>query len=257
MGPQRKVVAIHGPRVYTKDWRGAVLPSEPAPLVEPVPLRYDLAFGGTDPTTGKAEPHNPVGMGFSSQPQRLIGQPAPPLEPATVQEGGAESHPSHGTFAPIPAQWEPRRSRIGTHDAAWAKNRAPVRPRDFDPRHHAWSTPGLYGATPLVGDEPVEVGGVLPEGTWKFRLPRYAVRFASRVKGELRPHETHLDSVLIDADTRVVELCFRAAIVLPRKWQMLERIFVLGEGTLPEDVIRGPGVSEGSTPVEPPRARSV
>jgi hypothetical protein len=257
MGYLRKVVVMHGPRFYAKDWRGNIAPSEPGPLVEPVPLRYDLTFGGTDPSNSTLEPHNPIGMGFSSQPSKLVGQPAPPLEPASAQEGGVESHASHGCFAPIPAHWEPRRSRIGTHDTAWAKSRAPVRPRDFDPLHHSWATPNLYSATPLLGDEQIEVGGVLPEGTWKFKLPRYEVTFGSRVEGKMTPHATHIDSVIIDADTRAVELCFRASILLPRKWQMLERIVVLGVGTLPEDVIRGPEFSQGAGPAEPFRARSV
>jgi hypothetical protein len=236
----RKVVTVFGPRVYVKGWRGGVSPSEPAPLVDPVPLRFDLAYGGTDPVTGATEPYNPIGMGFASDPAHLIGRPAPLLEPAAAQDGGAAPNPAHGAFAPIPAHWEPRRSLIGTLDAAWVKGRAPVRPRDFDLRHHAWSIPGLYCPTPLVGDEQVEVGGVLPEGLWRFRLPKYAVRFESVADGLRAAHATHLDTLLIDADTRVVELCWRASIVLPKKWERIERISVLGVGELPEDVIRGP-----------------
>jgi len=254
VGSVRKVVTVYGPRVYVKGWRGGVSPSEPAPLVDPVPLRFDLAYGGTDPVTGATEPHNPIGMGFASDPAHLIGRPAPLLEPAAAQEGGAAPHPAHGAFAPIPAHWEPRRSLIGTLDVAWAKGRAPVRPRDFDLRHDAWSIPGLYSPTPLVGDEQVEVGGVLPEGVWRFRLPRYAVRFESIADGQRAAHPTHLDSLLIDADTRVVELCFRAAIVLPRKWERIERIFVLGAGELPEEVIRGPQEPAVTAAADPIRA---
>lgn len=257
MGHLRKVIAIHGPRFYAKDWRGNITPSDPGPLVEPVPLRYDLAFGGTDPTNGSFEVRNPLGMGFSSQPAKLVGQPVAPLEPAGAQEGGTDSHPAHGCFAPISAHWEPRRSRIGTHDAAWAKTRAPVRPKDFDPLHNCWATPNLYSATPLYGDEQIEVGGILPEGVWKFKLPRYEVSFGSRVDGKMTAHPTHLDSVIIDADVRAIELTFRASIVLPRKWQMLERIVILGVGKLSEEVIRGPEFALGSGPAEPFRARSM
>lgn len=255
IGGLRKVITVHGPRVYTKTWRG-LAPSEPAPLVEPVPLRYDFAYGGTDPVTNAAEPHNPIGIGFSSNPASLVGKPAPPLEPA-APESGPPPHPSHATFAPIPAQWEPRRSFIGTHDEAWSKNRAPVRPRDFDPRHHNWSAPGLHSATPLVGDEQIEVGGVLPEGVWRFRLPAYAVRFESVVAGRPAAHETHLDSLHIDAESRTVELCWRASIALPRKWEHVERIRVLGVGRLSEEVIRGRRPS-GEDPVraQPPREAS-
>jgi hypothetical protein len=236
VGHLRKVISIFGPRTYTKGWRG-VAPSDPAPLVEPVPLRFDQCFGGIDPVTGASEPHNPLGIGFSSNPAGIIGKPAPPLEPAPTD--GPAPHPSHAAFAPIPAQWEPRRSLIGTHDEAWTKKRAPLRPKDFNPRHHNWSVPGLHNAIPFVGDEPIEVGGVLPEGVWKIQLPTYAVRFESVIAGETASLETHLDSLHIDADTRVVELCWRASVRLPRKWELVDRIRVLGVGKLSEDVIRG------------------
>lgn len=255
MGPVRKVINIFGPRVYTRTWRG-VGPSEPAPLVEPVPLRYDLAYGGKDPVTGAHEPHNPLGIGFSESPARLVGAPAPPLEPA-APETGAAPHPSHATFAPIPPQWEPRRSLIGTHDEAWSKNRAPVRPRDFDPRHHCWSVPGLYSAAPLLGDETVEVGGVLPEGVWRFQLPTYSVRFECRIAGAATPLETHLDSVHIDAESRTVELSWRASVLLPKKWEHVERIRVLGTGKLSDEILRGRR-PPGDDPVraQPPREAS-
>ncbi|UQA63170.1 DUF2169 family type VI secretion system accessory protein [Polyangium aurulentum] len=237
VGGLRKVVLAHGPRTYTKTWRG-VVPSDPAPLTGPVPLRYDAAFGGVDPLTRASEPRNPIGRGFSSDPARLVGLPAPQLEP--VAEGAAEPHPAHGAFAPIPGHWEPRRSFAGTYDAAWARSRAPVRPRDFQSRFHNWAVPGLWSATPLLGDEPFEVGGVLPEGVWRFRLPRYAVTFESVVEGRRSAHSTHLDSILIDADTRVVELTWRASFVLPKKWEKVERILVQGVGELPEEVIMPP-----------------
>ena len=252
VGHLRKVISVFGPRTYTKGWRG-VVPSEPAPLVDPVPLRYDFAFGGIDLVTSASEPHNPLGIGFSSNPARLIGKPAPPLEPAPAD--GPPPHPSHATFSPIPAHWEPRRSLIGTHDEAWSKNRAPVRPKDFNPRHHAWSVPGLHSATPLVGDEQIEVGGVLPEGLWRFRLPTYAVRFESVVAGQTASHETHLDSLHIDAETRAVELSWRTSIALPTKWELVERIRVLGVGRLSEDVIRGRRPS-GEDPAQQAREAS-
>jgi hypothetical protein len=244
VGGLRKVVTVFGPRTYVKSWRG-VAPSDPAPLVEPVPLRYDRAYGGTDTETGAMESHNPMGTGFSSTPARLTGQPAHCLEPADegaapgVLSRAATPHPSHGTFAPIPAQWEPRRSLIGTHDEAWSKKRAPIHPKDFDPRHNNWSVPGLHSATPLAGDEQVEVGGVLPEGVWRFHLPKYAVRFESVVAGKTALHDTHLDSLHIDAETRTVELCWRASVRLPRKWELVDRIRILGVGKLSEEILRG------------------
>lgn len=234
VGDLRKVVTVFGPRVFVKGLVG-VVPSDPAPFVEPVPLRFDYAYGGIDRSTRERCPENHIGRGFSSDPSSLIGTPAHQLEP--VDEGKGAPNPAHGAFAPIPSHWEPRRSLAGTHDADWARKRAPVRPRDFDPRHSCWAVPGLWSKTPLRGDEPIEVGGVRPEGVWRFTLPRYEVSFASSLNGEKRPHPTHLDGILIDADSGVVELTWRAAIRLPRKWELLERIFVLGVGELPQEVI--------------------
>jgi hypothetical protein len=47
--------------------------------------------------------------------------------------------------------------------------------------------------------------------------------------------------VLVDADERVVELVYRASFVLPRKWEMLERVIGRGVGTMPPEVLDEPG----------------
>jgi hypothetical protein len=75
-----------------------------------------------------------------------------------------------------------------------------------------------------LGDEPIEVGGVLPEGTWRFKLPRYPIFFESVLDDQVRLHPTHLDGLLIDADERTVELTYRASIILPMKWDRLQAI---------------------------------
>jgi hypothetical protein len=229
-----------------------VVLSDPAPITGPVPLRYDHTFGGRDAVTGEVERHNPIGRGFASDPQRLDGALGPQLETAqaglqpdgaakvAAAAGVATAHPSSATFAPVPASWEPRTSRGGTHDMAWAKNRAPVRPRDFDRMHFSWAAAGLHSAAPLAGDEPVEVGGVLEEGVWRFRLPSYGLAFESERDGVRTSHDAHLDGFLIDSDKRRVELTWRTSIPLPRKWELLSRIFVSGVGELPRQVTGAP-----------------
>ena len=76
---------------------------------------------------------------------------------------------------------------------------------------------------------------MLEEGTWRFALPKYDVRFASVSGGEEHPHPSHLDSYLIDADARRVELTWRTSVLLPKKWELVEKILVTGKGDLPED----------------------
>jgi hypothetical protein len=121
---------------------------------------------------------------------------------------------------------------MGTCDAAWAEERGPIRPLDFDLLHHSWAAPGLHAKTPLRGDEPIEVGGVLPEGTWRFKLPLYPIFFESVLDDQVRNHPTHLDGLLIDADERVVELTYRTSIVLPMKWERLQEIRSSGPTSL-------------------------
>lgn len=241
MGPLRKVVQVSGKRAFIPDWKG-VVPGAAAALM-PTALNHAACFGGRDRANkaGSIEEElaeNPVGRGFALDPQSLVGKQAHCLEPVVDPVSGVAQAPSEGCFAPVPANWEPRRSRAGTHDEAWAKNRAPVRPRNFDVRHNNWAVGGLHSEKALLPDDPIEVGGVIAEGLWKFRLPKYAVSFEARFTGEEpRPIKTHLDSVLFDADERIVELSWRASVLLPRKWELFERMLVKSDGAMPAEVL--------------------
>lgn len=233
----RKSIQVFGKRTYVADKRGVV--PGPSTIAGPTLLTYPRCYGGrtesAEPGSFAEEPFNPLGRGFAKDPSTLVGTDAHVLEPVTEQ--GVTVHVSHGCFAPIPADFEPRRSRAGTHDREWAKKRAPIKPRDFDTLHNSWATPGLHAREPLEGTETFEVAGVLPEGLWRFTLPDYAPVFESHLGGAWRRHPTHLDGVLIDADARVVELTWRAAIVLPDPWELLGRIRVWSEKSLPREVL--------------------
>ena len=156
--------------------RGAVEASQPAPL-GPVPLRWDLAYGGTDRTDPDAiQRHaaNPIGRGFARDPETLVGTRAPQILPADGSEEVSAG------FGPLPADWAPRAARFGTlDDDDWARTRAPVWPR---------AAPSLRRATPLAPSTPIEVGGIRPEATWKFVLPRLVRsrrRLVARLVGSL------------------------------------------------------------------------
>jgi len=236
-GSVRKVINVHGPRKFVADGK-AVVPGPAAPL-QSTPLRHEGCFGGTEGADAetKREWHNPVGRGFATDPATLLGRPAPCLEPVADPGAGSTPHASRGCFAPLMQDWLPRAKLAGTYDDEWVRSRSPIYPRDFDPMHHSWAPAELHAKQPLEPDMEFEIGGVLAEGTWRFRLPKYAMAFWSRLAGERREHRTHLDSVIIDADERVVELTWRAAILLPRKWERLEHIHASGVGTMPQDAL--------------------
>jgi hypothetical protein len=238
VGPLRKSVRVFGPRLFQSTGLGAVQPGPAAPL-GPTPLVYELAAGGhddSDPARPVIDWRNPAGLGAARDRARLIGKPAPQLEvPGSVVFQERQGIEPAG-FGAIGAAWSPRRERAGTYDEAWRKDRAPVLPADFDPRHNACAHPDLWSATPLAGDEPVEILGATPEGAWRFRLPRFAARFESVSRGVASEHPTHLDTFLIDGNARRVELTWRVSLVLPRKAELLESVRLSTAEELPADL---------------------
>lgn len=253
VGSLGKAVQVFGPRVYMSALPG-VAPGPAAPLAR-TPLIPALAYGGTDQEARpwSFEPWNPVGRGHAASPGKLVGRPAPQIEPAPMPDvyppPDVRSVPARAqaAFAPIPPQWEPRRSRAGTEDAHWRRTRAPVVPEDFDPRSESWAPAGLWSETPLSGAEAVEIGGLRPGAPFRFLLPGFAPSFHSAERGgSLRTHATHLDGVLFDMDDGVVELVWRAAVPLPLKWARLERVEVLPARPLASEIADRPQ-TRGST----------
>ena len=232
-----KAVRVHGPRVYCQGVRG-VVPGPPGRLEEPTRLLYENTYGGvdaTDPRRYASEPRNPVGVGFALDRSRHVGTQAPSIEDPTLPADARSVTPAG--FGPLAADWEPRVKLTGTLDDRWRRERAPVFPRDFDTHHNCCAPSGLWSATPLRGDEPVEAAGVTPDGApWRFRLPLHEPAFACVIRGERLALATHLDTFFIDADERLVELTWRAVFELPRKAELVERIEVSAAPNLPESV---------------------
>jgi hypothetical protein len=232
-----KTVRVIGPRTYQRQGLLGVAPGRPGPL-EPTPLVYERAYGGTDDTDPEApvsDPRNPVGAGFALERLRLVGASAPQLEDPNAPL--TSDQPAPAGFGPIAPHWQPRARFAGTYDMRWARERAPIVPLDWHPRHNCAAPEDLWTSTPLRGDEPIEVIGATPEGQWKFQLPRYAPLFGVVILGARTALETHLDTVLIDADARRVELVWRAWFPMPKKLGMVDAVEVAGDGELPRDVL--------------------
>lgn len=230
-----KTVRVYGPRTWIASELRGIVPSEPAAL-EPTPLIYELSYGGIDVSEdGKTdlEPRNPVGSGVVQDETKRIGKAAPCIEDPDASLSSRK--PAPAGFGVVDGHWDPRCKRSGTFDANWQAERAPIMPEDFDPRFYNVAAPDLWCEEPLRGDEAIEVLGARSEGPWRFKLPHIAPRFESQSNGERQLHETHLDTLLIDADEGRVELSWRVAIVLPRKTETLETVEVFADpGLSPE-----------------------
>lgn len=234
VGPIHKVLRAHGFRVWQWGTFGGLSPGPARPIQEPVPLIYELAWGGsdfTDPTKPVGEPLNYSGRGVASNPKTLVHQPAAQLEYAG-HPVGASGKNLPASFGAIHRHWQPRASFAGTFDKAWEESRSPMLPADFDLRFHVSVPPDQWSPTPLRGDEPMEVLGATPDGAWRLQLPRFSPGFSSVTDGKRSEHRTHLDTILLDADARTVELTWRAAIPMPLKLEMLERVMVFPKTTV-------------------------
>jgi hypothetical protein len=229
--PVRKTLRIHGPRIFTQRVLG-IGPGRPS-TARPTPLRWEQTFGGRDTNTAGeviVDPRNPSGFGFALDKARLLGTPVPEIE-------DPRSPMMPAGFGPIAPSWSPRLERAGTHDEAWARERAPLRPRDYDPRHASVAPADQWSEGPLEGDEAVEVLNATASGVWRFRLPRWSPRFEAVVRGVAQQLHTHLDTFLVDADAGRVELVWRASVPLPRKSEHLEVVRVTGAQPLADPIL--------------------
>jgi hypothetical protein len=182
-------------------------------------LVYERAYGGVVPSESKAgrtlaEERNPVGVGFLGRrkPAELRGQRLPNLEdPARlIRSPGDQVAPAgFGFIAPA---WMPRRAYAGTYDEAWLRTRAPFLPSDFDPRFFHAAHPDLVFATPLRGDEPIEVLNASRRGPLRFHLPTCHLRAKARVAGRDEETPVRLETVLIEPDLDRLCLLWRAKV---------------------------------------------
>lgn len=218
VGPCQKGIRVFGTRVW---YRGALglKASEPRPF-KSMPLRYECSFGGVAATAGKEppeyEPRNPVGVGLYGSAKEAIEQPLPNLEdPFHLLKSPTDRVPPAG-FGPIARGWQPRLGFAGTYDKTWVEQRAPLWPRDFDPRFFHAAAPGLIASPGLKGGEPVVLAGFSPDGQIAFPLPHYRLMVKSVFGRRINRRVLALDAVQIDPDEHAMTLVWRAAIAAHR-----------------------------------------
>jgi len=215
VGPVSRTAHVVGDRVWAVSMGGAVA-TRPQPF-EKIPLVWERAFGGFDRTAGtperpEHEPRNPVGTGFRSRHGRFEDGVRLP----NVEDPAQRIHSWGQVVTPVgfgftSPNWQPRAALAGTYDAAWASERRPLLPRDFDRRFFSAAAPGLVAPGYLRGDEPVAVVGASPLGTLRFDLPgapRPVCLAVLARRGDVRV-ETQLDTVVVDTDAEKVFLTWR------------------------------------------------
>jgi uncharacterized protein YjbI with pentapeptide repeats len=207
-----RLVAL-GPRT----WDASGIPSPPGPF-EPVPLRYEHAFGGP------GHPPNPAGSGF------VAGTPPPRLEDPDRLLRTRADRPPPACFGPIAPGWAARRALLGSYDRSWQEERWPYFPADFDPAFFQAAPPRLR-CDHLRGDEPFRLDGVRPDGgSFTGALPGVRPRvLAVRRDGDAFEVVMRLDTVVFDTDAGRLLLTWRGSFEVEARRDEIDHVVVLRE----------------------------
>lgn len=216
VGERSKLARVFGERVWiAADDR--VIASRPQPFVR-IPVIWERAFGGREPgEDGRVESRNPVGVGLVD-PRRgaaaLHGQPLPNIEDPRELLRGPGHTPAPVGFGAIAPTWSPRVEWVGSYDARWREQRAPLLPEDFDARFFQVASSGLSFDPPLRGGEPVSLRGFDPDHELGFTLPRVELELSACVRGSTQPLAATLDTVLLEPSDRRFEMTWRASTIV-------------------------------------------
>jgi hypothetical protein len=215
VGPIVKTLRIFGER----HWQGSVFApkiTDPEPFVKQ-PINYERAYGGTNilsdkPDQQEKEPRNPIGRGFASSVNTLIGKQLPNIEDPDQLIQAWNDRPRPVGYGPIPGMWCPRLEYAGTFDARWQELRMPLWPEDHNPRYSQAAHPDLVSQQPLRGGEQVVLTNLTPGSVLSFLLPRAYIIFTTSTRtGSLR-QRVQLDRVIIEPDAKKLVMVWRSSL---------------------------------------------
>lgn len=228
-GALEKYVRVFGNR-WWRSSGGVAYADAPEPF-ERMPLVWERAYGGTDDTVPdgpESYAHNPVGVGFRgrSTARPIVGMPLPNLEDPyrPIRAPGERQQPA--SFGFVAPGWQPRASWTGTYDDAWQTERAPLLPRDFDPRFFQCAPPDQIQPGEPVPGTPVEVDNASPGGRLAFQLPDARPAVTVNVAGERHALVPRCDTVVIDGDAERLIMVWRASLPVQGRVYAVEWIRV-------------------------------
>jgi hypothetical protein len=239
--------------------------SSPAQTQQPIPIRYENAYGGHSyfehPTpsywgaklTGSAPqanpPHhevnhtNPIGKGWYHRDYYALASPSQ-CPAAQIESPDAPISQLGTDYAPqglgvIGRAWQPRIALAGTYDDAWLSERHPKLPKDFNYAYWNGAHPDLQIpliATPKASSDlltftlthlvPSEHSN--PQGQLSFsQLPHRGFVLARFESGEIAVLPTPIDTIIIDLQAMQLHLVHRAVAPVDSGIRVLEARFEL------------------------------
>jgi hypothetical protein len=208
-----KQLVVHGERRYRLGPGGLNVSGAAAFVTQP--LRYELAFGGTDisdrdPRRHGLDKRNPIGRGFAARWENLIDQPAPCIE----YPGGDPAKTGPAGFGAIASYWSPRLELWGTYDAGWERSKKPLLPDDFDERASLCAPADQRPERHLRGGEPFELQNMTADGVWRFPLPRHYLTFTTHFGRRTEEHRARLVTVVIEPDEARIQMTFQTSLAV-------------------------------------------
>lgn len=210
-------------------------------LVNEVPLRYGLAFGGAAPGPDEDMVHhyNPAGIGLVTQDRLAAKEDIPVPQIGLLAEFLSDDPMAemsvHG-LGPIAKAWLPRRAFAGTFDDDWLADRHPRMPADYDLQFWNAAPGPLQVKDGLTGVEVISVSGISETpGPLQTVLPR--VWCGLQMFGQERVDQAMvLDTVQLDLTNpdpleHTATLLWRAQIDQPDRFVEAELVSGrIGEG---------------------------
>lgn len=222
-----KTLLVMGPRVF---YQGPVGLTTTAPKrFAKLPLRYELAYGGTDTTSPDPGRHrmdarNPVGLGFAVNSTNLENKPAPSI----VYDDGNPAGRGPAGYGPLASYWSPRRELGGTYDDRWDKLQRPLLPTDWQEETLLAAPTDQRVAGYLRGGEPVELVNLTPGGILRFELPTIFLGFTTHFGTQTEEHRGRLVTVILEPDDARLTMVWQSSLKVPlRRMDYLDRTVIL------------------------------
>ncbi|ECD9612237.1 DUF2169 domain-containing protein [Salmonella enterica subsp. salamae] len=231
VGNFSKRLNLSGPRYWRYERQRWRLSSPEK--TEMVPLRYELAYGGSWQTEGQDQHSfsaNPVGCGFYPDisvldtEQQYVAPQLTRYHPPEDNDFFIETLCAPQGTGPMSRWWQSRVQYAGTYDDIWREERFPFLPDNFDEHFYNSAHPELVLPGYLTGNEAIVLEGVLPDSNRVVTgLPGLKPVFVLKDYRNC-PHTLFpsADTLVVNLDERLIYLTWR--LTLPASLKMKEGI---------------------------------
>jgi hypothetical protein len=242
VGGMAKTMRVRGPRVWMQTL-GLVGASDAATFTSQ-PIRYDVAFGGTephpkDPSRVAMYQDNPAGTGFREYDLKVQGMAMPVTEELGVNIEHPRNKYKPMSFGPLGRSWRARARYAGTYDETWLNEQAPLWPDDFNPKYFQAAPEDQQIKFPQGGEE-IELvhlvpTSLVPNCTLRSQLPKQRIAVAFMLRREPACLvDAQLDTIVFEPDQNRFSCTWRARKLVTRDiFDVQEMIVGDPDGSLP------------------------